>query len=67
MLKIFHIFKQYEIWWNKYEMLMLGARTITALKDDKSNVRDFWHKIVVFKRYNLPSVISNIKNHCNKP
>lgn len=48
-------------------MLMPGPRTIVALKDDQSNVRDLGHEVVVFKRHNLSSAISNIKNHCNKP
>lgn len=47
-------------------MLMLGSRTIIDLKDDQSNVRIFWHEVIVFKRYNLSPVISNIKNNIIK-
>lgn len=49
-------------------MPILGSRIVMALKYDQSNVRIFWHVVVVFKRHHLSFSISNIKNHMiNKP
>lgn len=44
-------------------MPILGSRIVMALKCNQSNVRVFWHVVVVFKRHHLPFAISNIKNH----